>query len=280
MRQIEVQIPTKKAYKSFIRSVPEKWNELNQNQLLRAMEILFGVQDKHQQNRLLLHLLLDLPPYVFRALPLVSLLELYPLTSFLKETNNLTTQLLPMLRLSGRHGFRKLYGAGELLVNLSFAEFITTEKHFLRWQKTGDAKNLHQLVATLYRPRRYFHRLRKLLGDYAGDIRTPFNEHLVEERSRPIASLPEAQLLAILTWYRGCRQALENFYPNIFSAEKEESGESGSAGWEPVLRGMSGGKFGDFEKTKRVQAHSVLKEMDAQIKQAKDMALKNQRDQS
>lgn len=275
MRQVQVHLPYKNTFKFYSRQVPQTWNELNQPQLLLAIEILFSVQDKHLQNRLLLQLLLDLPKAVFNAIPEVSIWELYPLVTFLKETNTLTHQLLPCLRLSISHGYKKLYGAGELLVNLSFAEFITSEKHFIRWQKSGEVKHLHQLVATLYRPRRYFHRLRKFLRQYEGDIRAPFNEHLIEERSRAIASLPEVQLLAVLTWYRGCRQALETLYPNIFSAEKEEATSSGATGWEPVLRGMSGGKFGDFEKTQQVQAHTVLKEMDAQLKQAKERELKN-----
>jgi hypothetical protein len=266
MRQLELYIPTSKGDKRYTRAVPTEWNELSRKQLLKCMRWLFGVKDKYIKQRLLLQNLLQLPTMVFEALtPEQVALDLMPLISFLTEKNTLTKQLLPVARLSFRGFFKRLYGPKDKLRNLTFAEFIFADSYFIYYCKTGQEELLHKMIAVLYRERRYLHELRSFFGFDSGDIRTPFNEHLVGKRAGKVALLPDEVKLAILTWYRGCREALEAEYGYVFSQESD-SRSGGRSGWEPVARGMSGKIFGDLNNTLQVSIHTVLAEMDDQLR--------------
>lgn len=276
MRDLQIIYETRKGEKKLSCQVPEEWNELSRKQLLFTM-LVFSRTDHHRtRQHHLLQNLLQLPDAEFDALPPWVLYELRSLTRFLLEdepAKPFTKQLLPVVR---PYGFsRRYYGPADLLVNLSFAEFIAAESYLFRYLQKQDAASLHGFIATLYRPQRWFHSVRKRLGDYTGDNREPFNEHLVAGRAKHLAKLPVTQKAAILAWYKGCRSMLERLYPEVFSVEGEESQSSKASSWEPVLRGMAGGKFGDVRHTAKVQAHQILAEMNEQLQQAKEIKRKH-----
>jgi hypothetical protein len=219
---------------------------------------------------------LQFPDARFELLPASRLIDLLHLTDFLLEhepARPLTRQLLPKVR--ARWGSPWYHGPADLFVNVTFSEFTTAEKYFFRYLKSGSASSLDCFIATLYRPQRWLHGIRKRLGDYQGDNRTNFNEHLVMARARKLARLKDTEKAAILTWYRGCRLTLERLYPHVFSVESEESKANKVSSWEPVLRGMAGGKFGDVAATGRAQAHQILAEMNEQLEEAKRMKRKS-----
>jgi hypothetical protein len=267
MRKIEFYLPVRGKEKAFVRSVPEKWNELGTKQLLTCIRCLFtpGLT-KHLRQRLLLQTLLQLPVAVFNALQPEQILALAPVTNFLTETNSLTRQLIPSFRIPYKP-WRRLYGPHDYLRNVSFAEFIFADTYYTHFCQTGDELLLNKMVATLYRPKRWFNGLKNIFGFYFGDVRATFNEHLIAGRTKHVAKINDTRKLAIMAFYRGCREQMEAEYSYVFTAEKGERTNS-STGWEPVLRGMSGGKFGDIEKTMQIPIHTVLAEMNEQLQEA------------
>ncbi|WP_299755308.1 hypothetical protein [uncultured Pontibacter sp.] len=277
MRDLQITIPTEKGDISLQAQVAEEWDELTRKQLLTVMLIFSVVEDAIQRKRLLLKTLLHFPDARFDALPAWVLVDLLHLTDFLLEhepQKPLTKQLLPSIRPQLTSCW--YHGPADLLVNVTFSEFTTAEKYFFRYLKSGNASSLDCFIATLYRPQRWFHSLRRRLGNYQGDNRTPFNEHLVVTRAQKLARLNDTEKAAILTWYRGCRLMLERLYPDVFSVESEESKSNKVSSWEPVLRGMAGGKFGDVAATGKAQAHQILAEMNEQLEEAKKIKSKHE----
>ncbi|QCR23071.1 hypothetical protein [Pontibacter sp. SGAir0037] len=283
MRKLEIYIPTSKGKEKYIGTlVPASWDELNPRQLLRCMRWLYGFSVpegasekeaqavKAMQKRMLLKELLGLKPWYFKALPDIAIAQLHSCTDFLFSSNNLTKQLLPAIG----SRFRKWYGPKERFRNLSFLEFIFADTYHLRFIKTGDPDCLHKLLAVLYRPKVGFHFIRKRLSSYSGDIREPFNEHLLEARAAQMQRLPEDVKLAVLAWYRGCRNRLEQTYDLVFTSENEEQATK-SSGWEPVFRQMAGGKFGDIERVGKVPVHTILAEMQDLLHQKQEWERKN-----
>lgn len=279
MHQVEITLDPKEGSKSkplqLQACFAENYNELTTKQLHKCLHLMFTIKDRWLLERMLLRELLSMKPFEFDALPDWVIYELGKNVRWLTETNTLTRQLQPAFRLPVAQAWQKLHGPGELFINITFAEFVVAEKHFMRYCKSSKTEDLHQLVATFYRPLRWFHHVRKLFGNYNGDQRAAFNEHLVADRSRKMAGVSEVILLAILTWYRGCREALERLYPHVFTSGESEGPKPLNPGWEPVLRGMSGGKFGDYDKTKHINVHIVLREMNEQLRQAEEVKRKS-----
>jgi hypothetical protein len=264
MRQLELQHGSKKIKIN----LPENWNELSRKQLLRGMAILFTATDPARLHLQLLRIL-GLPKSWLLALDAWQVVELKTLTSFFLENNTLTSQLLPAIRLPFLKGFRRFVGPKERFRNLLFLEFIFADTYYLHWLQTQNDELLLKLVATLYRPQTWFHFFKKRQPTYSGDARQEFNEHLVADRAAKMKHLPLPVKMAIATWYRGCRNQMEQDYPNVFSSENQEEAK-GKGGWEPVFRNMAGGKFGDINQTRNANLHTVLAEMDEKIQQARD----------
>jgi hypothetical protein len=130
-------------------------------------------------------------------------------------------------------------------------------------------------LAVLYRPQRRPYR--PTSPSYGGDRRQDFNENLLELNEQRVAPLPQATKLAVFTWYRGCRQALQHAYPLVFEVATDQAVSTG--GWDKVLREMSGETFGDFESTGRQLVHQILAKMQDDAVRAKEL-LRQQREQN
>ena len=203
----------------------------------------------------------------------VQILEIRWLTDFVLESAGLTAQLLPAVRVPGwRYWLRgRFWGPRESLRNVSFAEFIFADAYFVAYAKGQKADFLDLLVAVLYRPQRWPYRPRA--AGYGGDRRQAFNEHLVRRRAAVLAQLPRGQKLAVLTWYRGCRQQLETDFPLVFQAAPEaDASAPASAGWGQVLRELSGQAFGTLEQTKQQPIRLVLAKMQDDAARAQELA--------
>jgi hypothetical protein len=252
------------------KKVAETWNELTREQLLRLMPILYGAYTDLRRQRIdLLWVLLGINWALGLAItPEQYVLQLFPLTDFLlAETVGLTVQLLPSVEL--RWYQRRLWGPADAFRNLRFLEFVFADSYFVAHASTGDEQWLNRLLAVLYRPQRFPYRPNS--AKYSGDRRQDFNESLVDARAQQLAELPMAEKLAILTWYRGCRQALEQRYPLVFTPDHEQQAADNSGGWAYVLREMSGAAFGSFDETGRQHLHTVLAKMEDDTRRALEL---------
>jgi hypothetical protein len=251
------------------KDVAESWNELTREQLLQLMPILYGAYTDLQRQRIeLLWVLFGINWALGLAITPVQYAQILPLTDFLlAETVGLTTQLLPSVQLRWYH--RRLWGPADSLRNVSFLEFVFADSYFMAYANSQDEQWLHKLLAVLYRPQRFPYRPNSTT--YGGDRRQDFNENLVEARAQQLAQLPMAEQRAILTWYRGCRQALEQKYPLVFTPEHEQQAVDNSGGWAHVLREMSGQAFGTLEQTGRENLHTVLAKMEDDTRRAQEL---------
>ncbi|MGI4760595.1 MAG: hypothetical protein ACRYF0_07815 [Janthinobacterium lividum] len=251
------------------KQVAASWDELSLVQLPRVVAILYGsYSDPNQQRIELLEVLLGVSRPTLLRLTSVQLLGIFWLTDFLLVAPVTRTLVVaPVLRpVWWRSAF---YAPADELANVSFLEFAFADAYFVAYCGTREAQWLDQLLGTLYRPQRAGYNPRA--ADYAGDRRAPFNENLIEQHAGRLARLPQATKLLVFTWYRGCRHALEQRYPHVFTPATDEQVRSHPDGWSFVLREMSGQAFGSFAETGRQEAGQVLAKMNDDVARAQEL---------
>jgi hypothetical protein len=260
---------------TFTRQVPSTWDELSRRQLLRLLPEVYAPARPDRRLRLLaalsgypLPLLAGLSPDILG--------QLLPLTAWLaSDKHRLTEQLLPTLSVAGQT-VRAATWHGPLgqLRNLLFGEFMFADTFFVLYCLHGQAKFLDQFLTVLYRPARPD--ADPDAPDWTGDVRLPFNEHQLERRATRVARVPQAQKLAVLTWYRGCRAQLADEFPDVFAAAEDDAQSQAKQApdWARVLRKLSGGAFGPVQQTAQQSLRLVLAEV--QDAAAEYIRLKNQ----
>jgi hypothetical protein len=249
-----------------VKPVAGTWDELSREQVRLLMPILYGAYtDANQQRIELLEVLLGVSRPLILRLTAVQLLEIFWLTDFLLlEPVTRTLQVLPSVKPARL--MPSYYAPADELSNISFLEFAFADAYFVAYANSGEAQWLDQLVATLYRRARRYRE-----GLAVGDRRLPFNENLIEVEAGRLARLPKLSKLAIATWYRGCRHALEQRYPLVFTAAGEQQDKGHPDGWGYVLREMSGQAFGNYTETGRQLAHQVLAKMNDDLTRAQEL---------
>lgn len=92
------------------------------------------------------------------------------------------------------------HGPADALSNITTGEFIRAETSLSLFFKTGTMSYLHKLVAALWRP----------AADQPSstDIREPFDDGLVDVRAKDVRKVPEAVQQSIVLFYTGCRKAI------------------------------------------------------------------------
>lgn len=251
--------------------VAETWDELSLPQLQRIVTILYGAYtDANQQRMELLEVLLGVSRPLLLRLTAVQLLEIFWLTDFLLlEPVRLTRLPLASVLTRRALSWRTFYAPADDLATVSFLEFAFADAYFVAYSNGGEAQWLNYLLGTLFRPQRA--RYRPHAADYGGDRRADFNEHLIEVHAARLASLPPATKLLVLTWYRGCRHALELRYRHVFTPATEEKAAAHPDGWAFVLREMSGAAFGAFTETGRQPVHQLLAKMNDDLARAEEL---------
>jgi hypothetical protein len=252
-----------------LKEVAATWDELSLAQLPRVVAILYGnYTDATQQRIELLEVLLGVSRPLLLHLTDVHLVQILWLTGFvLAAPVARTVVVAPALRPAWYRP--RYYAPADELANVSFLEFAFADAYFVAYCHNREAQWLDQLLGTLYRPQRAGYN--PAAADYAGDRRAPFNENLIERHAARLARLPEATKLLVLTWYRGCRHALEQRYPDVFTPATDEQVRSHPDGWSFVLREMSGQAFGSFAETGRQEAGQVLAKMNDDVARANEL---------
>ncbi|MDO7853147.1 hypothetical protein [Hymenobacter convexus] len=263
------------------KQVPSTWNEMTRRQLLQVLAHFYGTALNAGWRLEMLSLLTDFQLPLLCALESDVLAQLLPLTDFvLSDDHRLTAQLLPTLRIPGRHwreGVTTWHGPRASFSNLTFGEFMFADTFFVQYHLLGQRVRLNnrstyldQFLAVLYRPARRVTVAGGMVEqnasptdpDWNGDVRVPFNEHQLELRTPRVAALPEIEKLAVLTWYRGCRAQLAVEFPDVFAmADEDDKRPQKGPQWEPVLRKLSGGAFGTVQQTAGQPARLILAEM-------------------
>ena len=246
------------------KQVPSTWNELRRQQLLPILAELYSKPRRGRRLRLL-QLLSGFPLPLLATQPVVVLAQLLPLTHWLEsEAHLLTEQLLPTLRVPGRHVTERAttwHGPLGHFRNLLFGEFIFADTFFVLYCLHGKREYLDQFLTVLYRPARRDASPER--ADWTGDVRLAFNEHQLETRTPRAFRINALEKLAVVTWYRGCRAQLAQEFPDVFVAAEEDAGSTPKKApdWGRVLRKLSGGAFGTVAQTASQPLRSILAEM-------------------
>jgi len=240
-------------------NVPECWNELTLNQLLKIVPMLFG-EITFRQRLKIFRILTGLPWSRFVRLHPDEIADKLYLSDFLFEKITLTK--MPMKR------YRGLYAPGDSFCNLRGKESAFTDAYYNGVGVTQSTltvesiEALNSLVACLFRPKKKGYDM-KLNSD--GDCRVPFNANVVPYFSRKICRWPLNRKLIVYLWYTGCTNELVELNPKVFSS----SGEVAIYGMWSVMRSIAKeAAHGDFSKVEEMYFPEIIMEINASINEA------------
>jgi len=246
------------------KEVPSNWNELRRRQLLDVLALVYAAPQPDRRLQLL-RVLTGFRLPILTSLPADVLAQLLPLVDFVdSEHHLLTEQLLPTLGVPGRHFTERptmWHGPRGHLRNVLFGEFIFADTFLVLYCLHHKEKYLDQFLTVLYRPAR--RDASPDDADWNGDVRQAFNEHQLEARTPRVKHVAALEKLAVLAWYRGCRQQLAQEFPAVFVAAEEDAATAPKKApdWSRVLRKLSGGAFGTVAQTASQPLRLVLAEM-------------------
>ena len=86
--------------------------------------------------------------------------------------------------------FSTYYGPADSFMNMTFGEYSDGLRMFHDFPAIGDYNIIVTLAAIFYRPKKYFHFLKKRLPNYNGDIREPYNSQNLEARAKKLQLAP------------------------------------------------------------------------------------------
>jgi hypothetical protein len=155
-----------------------------------------------------------------------------------------------------RFRFKTYYLPTENLDNITAGEFHFAEKAFVQ-AISGDKAALAQLMAILWRPRGKGPQHDRTHHKFTGDIRTPFNPHTIESREGLFAYLPGNYSYPTLLWFAGCRAAIIENYPEIFTGTDQGGSEDG---WLDIFRALARDPL-KFEEVANKKLHFLLWEL-------------------
>lgn len=244
---------------------PEQWNELCKADLLEICRYFDGrTLAREAAYKFSFHLLgfkfghLSLNKAILKV-PHEQIHEVSRLVDWIFKPSTLTKNLLPSIQV----GWHTYIGPSDGLNRATFDEVVTAYvKQNLYKQQTDAAQKqryLAELVATLYRPRKWWWWLVRFFPDLSdGDSRITFNEATVKTRAKRLAKLSTAELYAVLLYFEGCHSFFERIAPDVFSSKGVGEGKKSRFGWETFYVGMAGDKFGTIDKVGRTYFTNIL----------------------
>jgi len=186
---------------------------------------------------------------------------------YLISESKLTINHFPVIRIL----WKRFFGPSNSCYNISVLEFLLAEQMIDAFNRTHQEKYLRLLCAILYRPQCKHYRPNS--PDYNGDRREPFNDFTFKHREYWFRFLSKPKLHAVYIFFAGCRNALIEKHPYLFSNSGISSEPVNYAdALKNVLISLN---QGDITKNKEIQQTQVweafgqLNEMAKQIKRIK-----------
>lgn len=238
--------------------LPENADELTGDQLIGIASILHGDYNKLQASLKALQILSNKKWFEFLRIPNDVKINCIEHISWIFEDWDLSKQLMVE--------YKGFYGPKSEFDNLTLAEFYFSELYYSNLLQENNTEALDNLVAVLYRKPKRFYNINK---DIDGDIRIAFNANSIAYYANKIAKWPKPVKQAILIWYDGCRKKIASDNEEIFNGNGDNS--DNEADMFGILRGIAGGKYGDFEKVEKMLLHTALLEMTMTIAEYKKL---------
>jgi hypothetical protein len=264
--------------------IPETWNHLSRKQLLyvcrlyilNLTELKFKtwVFIKFTGIKALPHrIIAGRLYYFFRkyntrfSLTPDELLWFLHSVDYLLSESKLTINHFPVFRILGK----RFFGPSNNCYNISVMEFLLAEQMLEAFNRTHQLKYLRLICAILYRTQRKPYNPNS--PDYNGDRREPFNDFIFKRRERWFRLLSKPKLYIVYIFFVGCRNALIEKHPYLFSNTQVSSEPVNYA--EALKQVLISLNQGDITKNREIQQTQVweafgqLNEMARQVKQIK-----------
>lgn len=258
--------------------VPTAYHELTQDQYMGAIAIQNQTFERPELQWALIGLIMKIPVPLYSLLPAEQRVELLSQLDFLHDPDKFPSKwMVPSfatLQYKSMNVPRKiaralsttLYGPGDVLGNLSFAEFMAAELRMEAHERVpGESTKLNEFCGILYRTS-----TRELLKHK--DKRVPYRESLIEENAKIFQAVSSDVKAAIVINYHGAKAMFPNLYPNLFppqlqgNKDKEPTGRQSkrppSMMWLKMMNTMVDRDVTKVETTKSTSLHTVLNMLD------------------
>jgi hypothetical protein len=179
------------------------------------------------------------------------------------------------------------------LSNCVFVEFAFADSYFEKYISTRDIKDLNKLIACLYRPRKNL--ISRIFKPFCKDQRVAFDDSQIERHANKIDRFISLEKrFCILLFYIGCRKFMSKQFAVLFESDftddpelpeemraqlkeqQKQKSKEYNFGWHGLLNNISkSGQYGDYEKTKYADLHTVLYNLCIDLIQAKNREDKN-----
>ena len=218
--------------------MPSAWNELTRKQVLFVSRLFQGQLTLMDFKLRVLLKFLTIRQKVMKRIDHEDVYFLCESLDFLFKEVSLTKNLLPDLR----NGRRKYLGPADAMMNCTFGEFTMANSLLDSFSKTKEQKYLDEMVAVLYRPRKWFWFIQKSFTDNQ-DPRKRFVNRSLKRRCQRIARLDNEVKYSIFLFFSGVLNTLPLLYPYVY----EQQGSTGSEdnGWASLIISLADGKTDD-----------------------------------
>lgn len=271
-------------------TIPSSWNALSNEQILKLSHLsICGVNlgIKQFKTYLLVYLLkLKILPktkiindvlhfyvkrkrkyYILNAFQIASICEKLDFLFTEKEdciiiNSKLTRNPVPYIKIKGT----KYYGPSDLLGNVSYSEFIHTEKFYDSYLQTQQQIYLDYLIATLWR--------KKGKPEDSGDVREDFNDFILDKLRPKFKNVDKNIKQAIFLFYCGVKHYLRHHYKYLHKnmvSDKDTDGRDNII--DAMLRISNTLANGDPSKVEKVRKSYLLDIMIALDEKAKEAHL-------
>jgi hypothetical protein len=247
--------------------MPGSWEELTPFQTASILQTLtYNRADPYTLRVSLLLLIAGEKNYnIIENLPDEDIAVLATLIEWVYNTRPSAINKFPKIKTK-----KKIYIApADSLDNLCFGEWCFAYEFYKLYCDTGEKEYLNKLIATLYRE--VIPGVTPESINYNGDLRYPFNENLIDVRSKYISFIEAHWKLAILTWFTSALIVQMDRRPHVFpktSAPEENEAPINQPEnvrtWLTVFRELIGPKFGTTEQLKYTNAMFVLDYLEEQ----------------
>jgi hypothetical protein len=181
---------------------------------------------------------------------------------FLLEEVNLMRNPLPVIRC----GFRKYFGPSDALLACTFGEFSSACALLEAYNQSKEPQYLDELVAVLYRPGKWFRKVRRRFSDNQ-DPRRKLASRTLKERIKRISRLDPAVKQAVFLFFSGTLNYLARHFPYVYHPGTGEPFQENN--WATLIISLADGRTDD-ESLERVTSSNLYNVLIGLNKKAKE----------
>jgi len=217
---------------------PSNWNELTRKQVLFVSRLFQGQLTMVEFKLRALFDFLSVRPKFLKRIHPEDAYFLCETLEFLFSEVALTRNLLPVIST----GSRKYVGPSDAMMNCTFGEFTMANSLLDAFAKTKEQKYLDEMVAVLYRPRKWFWFIWQGFTDNQ-DPRQAFASRSLKPRCKRMVAVDYSIKYSVFLFFSGVLNSLPVLYPYVY--EQKGDADSADNGWASLIISLADGKTDD-----------------------------------